>query len=43
MQLATACADGVVAAMGLKEYFRSPESWSDVEPEAIEREQVRGY
>jgi thioredoxin reductase (NADPH) len=27
MQLATACADGVVAAMMLKEYYRSPESW----------------
>jgi len=28
MQLATACGDGVVAAMMLKEYFRDPESWS---------------
>ena len=27
MQLATACADGVVAAMMLKEYFRDPSSW----------------
>jgi thioredoxin reductase (NADPH) len=27
MQLATACADGVVAAMALKEYFRDPSSW----------------
>ena len=27
MQLATACADGVVAAMQLKEYFRDPDSW----------------
>ncbi len=43
MQLATACADGVVAAMGLKEYFRSPESWAAVEPEAIEKDEVRGY
>ncbi|KKN84886.1 hypothetical protein LCGC14_0284110 [marine sediment metagenome] len=28
MQLATACADGVVAAMMLKDYFRDPSSWS---------------
>jgi thioredoxin reductase (NADPH) len=28
MQLATACADGVVAAMMLKGYFRDPDSWS---------------
>ncbi len=27
MQLTTACADGVVAAMMLKEYFRDPDSW----------------
>jgi len=27
MQLATACADGVVAAMMLKEYFREPGTW----------------
>ena len=27
MQLATACADGVVAAMMLKRYFRDPSSW----------------
>jgi thioredoxin reductase (NADPH) len=27
MQLATACGDGVVAAMGLREYFRDPSSW----------------
>jgi thioredoxin reductase (NADPH) len=27
MQLATACGDGVVAAMMLKEYFRNPSSW----------------
>ena len=27
MQLATACGDGVVAAMMLKEYFRDPASW----------------
>ncbi len=29
MQLATACADGVIAAMGLKEYYRDPESWHE--------------
>ncbi len=28
MQLATATADGVVAAMMLREYFRDPDSWS---------------
>ncbi len=28
MQLVTTCADGVVAAMGLKEYFRNPDAWS---------------
>jgi thioredoxin reductase (NADPH) len=28
MQLATATADGVVAAMQLREYFRDPSSWS---------------
>lgn len=28
MQLATACADGVVAAMMLKEYFRDPGAWA---------------
>ena len=28
LQLATACADGVVAAMQLKGYFRDPDSWS---------------
>ncbi|MHC4563670.1 MAG: NAD(P)/FAD-dependent oxidoreductase, partial [Planctomycetota bacterium] len=27
MQLATACADGVVAAMMLKDYYRDPTSW----------------
>ena len=29
MQLVTACADGVVAAMMLKEYFRDPASWAE--------------
>jgi thioredoxin reductase (NADPH) len=28
MQLATACADGVVAAMGLKAHYRDPSGWS---------------
>ncbi len=28
MQLATACADGVIAAMMIKRYFRAPVSWS---------------
>jgi len=27
--LATACADGVVAAMMLKQYYRDPEGWAD--------------
>ncbi len=30
MQLATACSDGVVAAMGLREFFRDPQSWNVV-------------
>ncbi len=29
MQLATACGDGVVAAMMLKEYFRDPGTWAE--------------
>ncbi len=29
MQLATACADGVLAAMQIKEYFRDPAAWSE--------------
>ena len=33
LQLATACADGVIAAMQLKEYFRDPKSWSAVGPD----------
>ena len=28
MQLATACSDGVVAAMGLREFFRDAQSWN---------------
>ncbi len=31
MQLATACADGVVAAMMLKKYYREPGSWGQAE------------
>ena len=29
MQLATACADGVVAAMMLKQYYRDPDGWAN--------------
>jgi thioredoxin reductase (NADPH) len=29
MQLATACGDGVVAAMMMKEYLRNPASWKE--------------
>jgi thioredoxin reductase (NADPH) len=29
MQLATACADGVVAALGFKHYLRNPEAWTE--------------
>ncbi len=32
MQLATACGDGVVAAMQLKEYFRDPSTWKATMP-----------
>jgi len=32
MQLATACADGVVAAMMLKDYFRDPGTWQATMP-----------
>ncbi len=35
MQLATACADGVVAAMMLKQYFRDPSSWSSQAAEGL--------
>jgi thioredoxin reductase (NADPH) len=37
MQLATACADGVTAAMMLKEYFRNPNWWDSggVKPTGI--------
>ncbi len=35
MQLVTACADGVVAAMMLKQYFRDPEGWSTASAEGV--------
>jgi len=35
MQLATACGDGVVAAMMLKEYFRDPASWKEGLPQEL--------
>jgi len=40
MQLATATGDGVVAAMGLREYFRDPKAW-DAKP--CEGENGKGY
>lgn len=35
MQLATACADGVVAAMMLKQYFRDPSAWEAQTAEGV--------
>jgi len=35
MQLATACADGVVAAMMLKQYFHDPDNWAKASAEAL--------
>jgi len=35
MQLATACADGVVAAMMLKQHFRNPEQWAEATAEGL--------
>jgi len=35
MQLATACADGVVAAMMLKQYFRNPDNWKAITAEGL--------
>ena len=35
MQLATACADGVVAAMMLKQYFRDPAGWDHESAEGL--------
>ena len=40
LQLATACADGVVAAMQLKSWFRDPDSWS-LHPS--QTEEARGW
>ena len=39
LQLATACGDGVVAAMMLKEYFRDPDTWG----RPPEEDAVRGW
>lgn len=39
MQLVTACADGVVAALQLKEYFRDPDSWA----KGTKEERVNGW
>ncbi len=36
MQLVTACGDGVVAALGLGEYFRDPSSWSEKAAESVQ-------
>ncbi len=35
MQLATACADGVVAAMMLRQYFRDPSVWTEASAEGL--------
>ncbi|MFB3891880.1 MAG: NAD(P)/FAD-dependent oxidoreductase [Phycisphaerae bacterium] len=37
MQLATACGDGVVAALGVKEYLRNPSSWKAAVAETEEK------
>ena len=34
MQLATACGDGVVAAMMLKDYFRDAATWKETMDES---------
>ncbi len=38
MQLATACNDGIVAAMNLREFFRDPTSWA-----GEKTDEVKGY
>jgi thioredoxin reductase (NADPH) len=43
MQLATACADGVVAAMGLRQWFRDPDSWGQAPCEQADEQTPRGY
>jgi len=40
MQLVTACADGVVAALQAKEYLRNPQAWTETR---AERAPVQGY
>ena len=40
MQLATACADGVVAALALKEYLRNPHTWTET---VAKQAPVQGY
>lgn len=40
MQLATACADGVLAALRAKEYLRNPQAWTET---PAERAPVQGY
>jgi thioredoxin reductase (NADPH) len=42
MQLATACSDGVVAAMGLREYYREPDSWGQAACETVDPD-ATGY
>lgn len=43
MQLATACADGVVAAMGLRQWFRDPSSWGQAPCQQADADTPRGY
>jgi len=38
MQLATACSDGIVAAMGLRDFFRDPTSWT-----TQTTQEIKGY
>ena len=40
MQLVTACADGVVAALRVKDYLRNPQAWAEMRPE---RAPAQGY
>ncbi len=40
MQLATACADGVIAAMMLKEYYRDPSKW---QVQADQGDEAKGW
>ena len=43
MQLATACADGVVAAMGLREFFRDPSDWGVPACEELDPDNHTGW